>query len=101
MKATLDIRPDHLAVIRDLLRHHLPAGVRALVFGSRAHGGARLYSDLDLALDAGRPLGLDRLAELRDAFSESDLPYGVDVVDLALVDPGFRARIEADAVPLA
>jgi len=101
MNATLDVQPDHLMLVRKILRQHLPQGARALIFGSRAHGDARPYSDLDLALDAGRPLELDVLAELREAFSESDLPYKVDLIDLATVDPGFRARIEAGAVLLA
>jgi len=78
----------------------LPAGVCVAVFGSRAHGGARRYSDLDLALEWHRPLGLVLLSELAEALSESDLPFKVDIVDLATVTPGFRARIAADAVPL-
>ena len=59
MTAVLDLRPEHAAIVRDILRQHLPADVRVLVFGSRAHGGARQYSDLDLALASDRPLGLD------------------------------------------
>lgn len=100
MTAQLDLPPAHLALVRDVLRTHLPNGARVLVFGSRVHGGARPYSDLDLAVAADRPLGLDLTAELREAFSESDLPYKVDIVDLSRVEAGFRARIEAGAVPL-
>jgi hypothetical protein len=33
------------------------------------------FSDLDLAIDAGRRLTLDEVASLAEAFSESDLPY--------------------------
>ena len=33
-----------------------------------------------------------------DAFSESDLPYRVDVVDWAKTDAGFRKIIERDRV---
>jgi uncharacterized protein len=35
----------------------------------------------DLTVDAGRPLTLDELARLAEAFRESDLPYRVDLVD--------------------
>jgi predicted nucleotidyltransferase len=100
MTATLDIRDDHAAILRRILRDHLPAGARAFVFGSRAHGGARQYSDLDLALEWDRPLGLDLMSQIAEALSESDLPYKVDIVDLALVDPAFRAHIEADSIAL-
>jgi hypothetical protein len=52
-------------------------GARAFVFGSRAHGVARPYSNLDLALKWTRPLGLDLLGQIAEALSESDLPYRV------------------------
>jgi predicted nucleotidyltransferase len=95
----MDIRPEHAAIVRQVLRTHLPPGARAYVFGSRAHGGARRYSDLDLALEWARPLGLRTIGDIAEAMSESDLPYRVDIVDLLTVDPGFRARIAADCIP--
>jgi len=94
------MREQDVALLRDTLRRHLPAGVKAFVFGSRARGSARPYSDLDLALEWGRPLGLDIIAELAEALSESDLPYKVDIIDLAIVEPSFAHRIERDAVPM-
>ena len=100
MTAALDLRDDHADIVRGVLRAHLPQGARAYVFGSRAHGGARRYSDLDLAIEWERPLGLDVIGEIADALSESDLPYKVDIVDLSIVDAAFRARITADCIPL-
>jgi predicted nucleotidyltransferase len=100
MTAALDIRPEHAAIVRGVLCRHLPSGARAFVFGSRAHGGARRYSDLDLALEWDRPLGLALIGQIAEALSESDLPYTVDIVDIATVEPAFRARIMAAAVPL-
>jgi predicted nucleotidyltransferase len=98
MTATLDLREDHAAIVRGVLRAHLPQGARAYVFGSRVHGAAQRYSDLDLALEWDRPLGLDIMGEIAEALSESDLPYKVDIVDLLAVDPAFRARIAADCI---
>jgi uncharacterized protein len=69
------------------------------VFGSRAIGRARQYSDVDLALEGEKPLDLDLLGRLRDAFSESDLTITVDVLDLRAVDPAFRQIIENQMVP--
>jgi predicted nucleotidyltransferase len=99
MTAALDVRPEHAAIVREVLRAHLPRGARAYVFGSRAHGGARRTSDLDLALEWGQPLGLRLIGEIAEALSDSDLPYKVDIVDLLTVEPGFRARIAADSIP--
>ncbi len=100
MTATLDINEAHAAILRDVLRAHLPRDARAFVFGSRAHGGARRYSDLDLALEWSQPLGLDLIGAIAEALSESDLPYRVDILDLSIVEPLFRDRIAADCVPL-
>ena len=76
-----------------LLRAHLPSAAAVWVFGSRATGRARRYSDLDLAIDAGRRLTIDETATLREAFEESDLPYRVDIVDWNTVNEGFRSRM--------
>jgi len=99
MTVVLEIAESHAAIVRDIVCRFLPSGVRVFVFGSRARGGARKYSDLDLALAWSRPLGLELLGQLAEALSESDLPYKVDLVDLATVDPAFRERIMAGAIP--
>jgi predicted nucleotidyltransferase len=70
------------------------------VFGSRATGRARRYSDLDLAIDAGRPLTLDEIAGLTEAFSDSDLPYKVDIVDWRNIEDRWRQTIMAERVAL-
>lgn len=101
MSAALDISEPQLGILRAVSREHLPPGVRVFVFGSRARGGARAYSDLDLALEGDRPLGLDLVSSVVEALSESDLPYKVDVLDLSTVDPSFRTRIAADCVRLS
>ncbi len=93
MTPAIEITEEHAAIVRDILRRYLPAGSRVLAFGSRVTGGARPYSDLDLAIESARPLGLDLTGRIAEALSESDLPYKVDIVDLATVDPGFRPRI--------
>ncbi len=97
---TLDLRDGELAILRSCLGTYLPSDARAFAFGSRVDGSARRYSDLDVALVWDRPLDLDTMATLAEALSESDLPFKVDLVDAALLDPVFRARIAAGWVPL-
>ncbi len=46
----VDIRPDHLEIVQDILRERLPAGFRVWVFGSRAKWTTTDASDLDLAV---------------------------------------------------
>jgi predicted nucleotidyltransferase len=95
----LDVREEHVRILCSVLRSLLPKDARAYVFGSRVSGEARRYSDLDLALEWSGPLGLGVLGEIAEALSESDLPYKVDVVDLATVTPAFRASIARHWLP--
>src|SRR5687767_7796848 len=56
--AHIDMTAAHRQLVLAVLRAHLPAGTAAWVFGSRATGRARRYSDLDIAIDTGRRLSL-------------------------------------------
>lgn len=94
----IDITPEHRRIVVDILRAHLPADAQVWAFGSRAAGRARRYSDLDLAIDAGRRLGLDETAILREAFDECDLPYRVDLVDWHAIGDDFRRLIGAGRI---
>jgi predicted nucleotidyltransferase len=97
----LDLPADELRLVLAILAVNLPDGATAWVFGSRATGRARRYSDLDLAVDAGRPLTLDETARLSEAFRDSDLPYRVDLADWQSIDDHFRQVVAADRTPLA
>ncbi|MDL5046547.1 nucleotidyltransferase domain-containing protein [Oscillatoria amoena NRMC-F 0135] len=88
----IDLPPRQLAVVRRLLATHVPeCEVRA--FGSRVTGKAKPYSDLDIALLGPTRLSINRLAALREAFQESDLPIRVDVIDWEGISENFRAII--------
>lgn len=93
-QADLDIMPEHLRMVRQILQRHVPQyEVRA--FGSRAKGCAKPYSDLDLAVITDQPLSLKVHADLADDFSQSDLPWKVDLVDWQLISPEFREVIDS------
>ena len=93
----IDIRPDHWQIVKDILNRHVPQH-EVWAFGSRAKWTAKQYSDLDLAVITDRPLPLKVSAALADDFSESDLPWKVDVVDWAKTSESFRGIIERDKV---
>ena len=100
MSQNISLSAGERRLVRRILAANLPSASTAWVFGSRATGRARRYSDLDLAIDAGRPLSLDEMASLAEAFSDSDLPYRVDVVDWRAIDTGFREIIAKERMPL-
>ena len=93
----INIRPDLWPIVRDILRKHVPQ-CEVWAFGSRVGGNVKPYSDLDLAVISDQPLPLGLTARLAEDFSESDLPWRVDVVDWATTSPTFRKIIEQNKV---
>ena len=85
-----------IALVRALIRQHAPQH-QFFAFGSRVVGRAadrrrvKPHSDLDLAI-AGEPLPLERIFALRDAFSQSDLPMRVDIVQASDLPDGWKIR---------
>ncbi|MGF1643189.1 MAG: nucleotidyltransferase family protein [Thiotrichales bacterium] len=93
----VEVRPEHWRIVRNVLGKHVPE-YEVWAFGSRAKWTAKPYSDLDLVVITEKPLSLSVSAALADDFSESDLPWKVDVVDWATVSASFRNIIERDKV---
>ena len=96
----IDIRPCDLKIVQQILRNTLPVNAKVWVFGSRATWKTKKSSDLDLAIDAGRPLTREENSTLEEIFDESDLPYKVDMVDMHIVSDTFKTIIERDMVEL-
>ena len=96
----IDIRADHLRIIQDVLRRHLPDGVKVWIFGSRASWMTKDSSDLDLALEADTSIPPHSLSALEVAFEESDLPFAVDIVDINRIGERFRRIVEQQRVRL-
>ncbi len=73
-------------------------GIEVWVYGSRINGTSYKMSDLDLVL-RGRdlePIDVTILAAVRNAFSESNIPILVDVLDWAQIPESFRQEILTD-----
>ncbi|WP_434782757.1 restriction endonuclease subunit S [Ferrovum myxofaciens] len=93
----IDISPDQWAIVHKILQQHVPQH-EVWAFGSRAQWTAKEYSDLDLVIITDKPLPLEISASLSEDFSESDLPWKVDIVDWATTSESFRKIIERDKV---
>ena len=72
---------------------------RVYLFGSRAAGTARPTSDFDVAVLADEDIGRE-LSRAREMLEESNIPFKVDVVDLRLTAPTFRAETQSQGVLL-
>jgi len=91
----------YLTIVQDILRRYLPQA-EVWAYGSRVNGDHYDASDLDLV--ARRPDDLTRrqpdLDEVAAAFSDSDLPILVQIVDWARIPLSFREEIQAGFVVL-
>jgi predicted nucleotidyltransferase len=101
MSPALDLPPSYLDTVRRLLRSYVPAA-EVWAYGSRVRHEAHEGSDLDLVVrnpeDLSRPQ--NDLWELREAFSESEIPILVDVFDWARIPEEFRREIARAHVPV-
>ncbi|MFA5860131.1 MAG: nucleotidyltransferase domain-containing protein [Candidatus Thermoplasmatota archaeon] len=84
----------HVEIIISLLRQHVPRS-EVWAYGSRVTGAGHEASDLDLVVRNPQDLAAETygLVELKEAFSESDLPIRVDVLDWARIPASFRREI--------
>jgi type I restriction enzyme, S subunit len=88
---------EELQEVRRILKIQVPE-YEVWAFGSRLRSDARKYSDLDIAIITNEPLSLSTMADLVEAFDESDLVFKVDVVDWSTTSESFRNIIKTEKV---
>jgi len=76
------------------------AKYQIFIFGSRAMGNPKKYSDFDIGIEGNAKVPAMLLADLEDAFEKSDLPYTVDLVDFSYVDQDFKSVAKSRIIPL-
>lgn len=89
-----------LTLARSIASRVLSAtGAKAILFGSRARGDARQWSDIDLAIESENDLPPEILSALREAFEDSNILLNVDVVDLRDASAAIRSAVLREGVP--
>lgn len=94
---SLDLTENQLCFVKNVLRQVVPDR-HFWVFGSRANGNAKKYSDLDLYVDDSLSAVEKTMAQM--SFEESELPFRVDIVDRESVGAGVREKILRHALPI-
>lgn len=69
--------------------------LKIFIFGSRATGTYKPYSDIDFYVEAEPKMTLEQQSTLYDLFEESDLPYKVDLVTKENLLPAFKYNIDS------
>lgn len=93
----LQLDSKQLQIVQSILAKQIPK-TPVFAFGSRVSGQPRKYSDLDLAVQAEKPLSLRTLRLLKESFEDSDLPICVDIVDWSQADASFKAMVAAQGM---
>lgn len=91
----MKVQNKELALIQKILGDIVPH-CEVWAFGSRVNGNPKPFSDLDLVMLDRQPISLDTRANLAEAFSESDLPWKVDLLDWHSISPEFQKIIQAN-----
>ena len=88
------LTPEQSQIVVALVQKHLP-NTTVWAYGSRVRGMARPHSDLDLAAFATSQQQA-AIADLQEAFDESDLPFRVDLLVWHELPERFHHTIAAD-----
>ncbi len=95
---------DHWKLLERILITPLKShGVRLWVFGSRARGDFKKFSDLDILYqlpEEGQPLPSGFLSTIAEQLEDSRLPIRVDLVDQKNVADSYYASIMKDKVAI-
>ena len=94
------LTPAQARTIIGIVERVIP-GAQVRVFGSRATGRSRPFSDLDLLFVRPARLAWAQRADLRDHFEASDLPFRVDVVEAEGLPADMADRVARESVALS
>ena len=98
IERSIDITSDQKKIILDLLQRYLP-DTEVWAYGSRVKWTAKPHSDLDLVAFAAEEQSR-QVADLREAFEESDLPFRVDFFVWDEVPKRFHENIKKESITL-
>ena len=88
----------HIDLIKKMLKKHISdPNAKFYIFGSRAKGKNREFSDIDIAIESP-DFTLEKKLRLLSDFENSTFPYEVDIVDLNTVKENFKNIIKDDLI---
>ena len=85
----------HLKILKSILKKY---SYRFYIYGSRAKGKSRKYSDLDLCYREKIPTKI--ILDIREELEESDIPFRVDLVYWNDMPESFQKLIKKDLIQI-
>ena len=86
--------------VKETVSKYLPKGYQVFIFGSRAEGRARRWSDIDVGILGEKRVPLSVLGLMNEELENSSIPLKVDVVDFSRVSKDFREEALKEVVYL-
>lgn len=95
MNKNFGLTDSQLSLIKELVTELLSQAVtyKVFVFGSRAHGTEKKYSDIDLWIESAPDVSQQQLTNFLEKVETSDLPIKVDVLTASNCLDAYRDRI--------
>jgi len=96
------LEPRHLEILEKCFRKNLlpNQSMKVWIFGSRATGKNKPFSDIDLLLESTPAIHHSQAAQMADDLEESNLPFKVDLVPLEQLYPPYAPQIHREKVEL-
>ena len=94
----IDLEEKYIVFIKNIILKYLPES-RIYIFGSRATGHARKYSDVDVAVEDISMTDKIQI-QIEIELENSTLPYEVDVIDLNNISERFKSQIVDDLIEI-
>jgi len=91
----IHIAEKHKTIIKNILNSY---PYQFYVYGSRSKGTQHPFSDLDICVMD--PITDLEVAEIKEKFDESDLPFTIDIQKWSLLSDEFKELIINDLQPI-
>jgi predicted nucleotidyltransferase len=96
----IDLTIEQISLVNRIIHNYIP-NCEISVFGTRATGKAKKYSDLDLVLKTPDVITPSTMLNLKEDFTESDLPFRVDILDWKAISDEFKNAIQSQLTKIA
>ena len=93
----MGLEPEYKEKIVALLSALFPEA-KIYLYGSRARDKEMRASDIDIAIDEGKPIDFGRIGEAKDVLGALYIPYAIDLVDIHRVPQEMRNIIYKEGV---
>ncbi len=98
----VDLDEKYIDKIKKIIKDHISdSDLKIYLFGSRARGNAKKYSDVDIALKLkDKKIESKAMSMIAYDLEMSTIPYKVDVIDLNEISAEFMKCIKNDLVEI-